>query len=323
MFTRKDIEMRSIFVINCLEERCFKVHQGELLLKDCKTDTTLTKFPFQKLLALFIIGHATITTPLIDKCKKHGVFIAVLKPNLRPVFTYGNDAEANYLLRERQYHHNSDDLSIPSLIVKNKILNQRRLLSDTRRKDALTLNAINCCDDAISLISNIKSFQELMGIEGWVAKEFFTAYFQDFGWQQRQPRLKCDEINVTLDIGYTLLFNFIEAFTRMFGFDMYCGVYHRQWFKRKSLICDLMEPFRCIIDREVRKSFNLNHFKKEHFKKSKNEFILLREHNGLYYNTFFSSLVKYKTNIFLYIQSYYRHFMRGNIHDSSFPQFKL
>lgn len=30
---------------------------------------TLTKFPFQKLLALFIIGHITVTTPLIDKCK--------------------------------------------------------------------------------------------------------------------------------------------------------------------------------------------------------------------------------------------------------------
>ena len=121
MFTRKDIEFRSIFVINCLEERSFRVQQGELLLTDTKTGITLTKFPFQKILALFIIGYATITTPLIDKCKKHGVYIAVLKPNLRPVFTYGNDAEANYLLRERQYKHESDDLTIPSFIVKNKI----------------------------------------------------------------------------------------------------------------------------------------------------------------------------------------------------------
>lgn len=61
---------------------------------------TLTKFPFQKLLALFIIGHITVTTPLIDKCKKYGVALVVMKPNLRPVFFWANSAEANYLLRK-------------------------------------------------------------------------------------------------------------------------------------------------------------------------------------------------------------------------------
>ena len=324
MFTRKDIEFRSIFVINCLEERHFKVQQGELLLQDSKTGTTLTKFPFQKILALFIIGHATITTPLIDKCRKYGVFIAVLKPNLRPVFTYGNDAEANYLLRERQYAHSLEDLTIPLLLVKNKIGNHHRLLVNTRRKDHKTIKAINACEIAKeSIVNQVKSFRDLMGIEGWVAKEFFNAYFQDLDWKQRQPRIKCDEINVTLDIGYTLLFNFVETFIRMFGFDLYCGIYHRQWFKRKSLVCDLMEPFRCIIDREVRKSFNLNHFQKKHFKVVKNEYMLLREYNGLYYKTFFSALVNYKAEVFHYIQRYYRLFMKGQLNETVFPNFNL
>lgn len=323
MFTRKDIEFRSIFVINCLEERNFKVQQGELLLQDSKTGTTLTKFPFQKILALFIIGHATITTPLIDKCRKYGVYIAVMKPNLRLVFSYGNDAEANFLLREKQYKHNTEDLTIPSLIVNNKILNQRKLLLNTRRKDELTIKAIDACDVAITTIADVRAFQDLMGIEGWAAKEFFKAYFQELDWRQRQPRLKCDEINVSLDIGYTLLFNYIEAFTRMFGFDLYCGIYHRQWFKRKSLVCDLMEPFRCIIDREVRKAFNLKQFKKEHFKMIKNEYVLKHEFNGLYYKTFFGALADHKTAVFLFIQSYYRQFMRGNINESTFPKFEI
>ena len=323
MFTRKDIEFRSIFVINCLEERCFKVLQGELLLQDSKTGSTLTKFPFQKILALFIIGHATITTPLIEKCRKYGVFIAVLKPNLRPVFTVGNDAEANYLLRERQYAHNLADLSIPLLIVKNKIENQHRLLLSTRRKDLKTVKAINTCVVAKETVSQVNSFRDLMGLEGWVAKEFFSAYYKDMDWKQRQPRIKCDEVNVTLDIGYTILFNYIETFIRMFGFDLYCGVYHRQWFKRKSLVCDLMEPFRCIIDREVRKSFNLKHFQKNHFKVIKNEYILLREYNGLYYKTFFNALVQYKTDVFNYTQCYYRLFMKGKIDETVFPKFTL
>lgn len=89
MFTHKDIEMRTIFVVNCIEhDRSLRVNSGELMLEEIEGDKkkTLTKFPFQKLLALFIIGHITVTTPLIDKCKKYGVALVVMKPNLRPVF---------------------------------------------------------------------------------------------------------------------------------------------------------------------------------------------------------------------------------------------
>lgn len=70
MFTNKDIEYRSIFVINCINERDLRVSNGELLLENIEENKTLTKMPFQKILALFVIGHIRITTPLIDKCKK-------------------------------------------------------------------------------------------------------------------------------------------------------------------------------------------------------------------------------------------------------------
>ena len=120
MFTHKDIEMRTIFVVNCIEhDRSLRVNNGELMLEEIEGDKkkTLTKFPFQKLLALFIIGHITVTTPLIDKCKKYGVALVVMKPNLRPVFFWANSAEANYLLRKRQFEYSTEDLSIAKCIV--------------------------------------------------------------------------------------------------------------------------------------------------------------------------------------------------------------
>lgn len=67
MFTHKDIQYRSIFVINCLQERSLRVSNGELLLEEKVEDSdktkTLTKMPFQKILAIFIIGHIKVTTP--------------------------------------------------------------------------------------------------------------------------------------------------------------------------------------------------------------------------------------------------------------------
>ena len=65
MFTHKDINMRTIFVVNCIEHaRKLRVNDGELLLEDIDGEKpkTLTKFPFQKLLmwmggiGVFVIG---------------------------------------------------------------------------------------------------------------------------------------------------------------------------------------------------------------------------------------------------------------------------
>ena len=268
MFTHKDIEMRTIFVVNCIEhDRSLRVNSGELMLEELEGDKkrTLTKFPFQKLLALFIIGHITVTTPLIDKCKKYGVALVVMKPNLRPVFFWANSAEANYLLRKRQFEYSTDDLSIAKCIVYNKVLNQKTALAKTRKKDSYTVDAVKQCDAALVTLPDVDEYNQLMGLEGTVAKTYFSAYYQNQNWRGRHPRMKSDVMNVTLDIGYSILFNFMESFIRMFGFDLYVGVYHRLWFKRKSLVCDLMEPFRCIIDHAVLLVFNRKQFSEKDF----------------------------------------------------------
>ena len=52
MFTYKDVDVRSIFIINCIErKRSLRVYNGELLLEENEDSKskTLTKFPFQKL----------------------------------------------------------------------------------------------------------------------------------------------------------------------------------------------------------------------------------------------------------------------------------
>lgn len=313
MFTHKDIEARTIFVINCIEhEKNLRVSNGELMLEECTSEDKkriLTKFPFQKILALFIIGHITVTTPLIEKCKKYNVALVVMKPNLRPVFYWANAAEANYLLRQRQHKFSTEDLSIARIIVNNKINNQLTALKKTRRKDFLTMDAIHQCVAALNSIPEIDNYNSLMGIEGVTSRLYFAAYFQNQKWHGRKPRVKCDIMNVTLDIGYTILFNFMECFIRMFGFDLYVGVYHRLWFKRKSLVCDLMEPFRCIIDHAVLLAFNRKQFDIKDFELIKSEYHLKKEKTADYYRVFCDALISKKTDMFRYIQSYYRCFM--------------
>lgn len=326
MFTNKDIEYRTIFVINCIHERSIRVSNGEFLLEEqtenSDTMKTLTKLPFQKILALFIIGHIRITTPLIEKCRKFGVSLVVMKPSLRPVFFWADSAEANFLLRKRQYEYQKEDLSIARVIVNNKIRNQMKALFDTRRKDECTEQARTVLQGCMDAINNMNDYNTLMGLEGVAAKSFFAAFYQDFSWHQRRPRTKCDSLNATLDIGYTILFNYMECFLRMFGFDLYVGVYHRMWFKRKSLVCDIMEPFRPIIDKAVRAAWNRKQFSEKDFQIQKGEYRLRHENNSTYCRVFFDALIPYKNDVFKYVQSYYRCFM-GRKSVKTYPVFLL
>lgn len=326
MFTHKDIEYRTVFVINCIHERSLRVSNGELLLEESVEDSdkmkTLTKLPFQKILALFVIGNIRITTPLIEKCQKFGVALVVLKPSLRPVFFWANSAEANYLLHQRQYALCKDDISVAKVIVRNKIQNQLKALSDTRRKDDLTMQTHKILSSCVDTLNDVTDYDSLMGIEGTAAKAFFQAFYQDHNWNQRRPRTKCDALNATLDIGYTMLFNYIECFLRMFGFDLYVGVYHRMWFKRKSLVCDIMEPFRPIIDKAVRTAWNRKQFSENDFQIQKGEYRLKYEKNSDYCRVFFDALIPYKAEVFKYVQAYYRCFM-GCKSVKLYPSFEL
>lgn len=322
MFTHKDIAYKSVFVINCIENKALRVESGALLLENTEEKKTLTKLPFQKILALFVIGHITITTALIDKCTKYGIPLVVMKPNFRPVFFFSITAEANFLLRQKQFELKKEDIKIPKILVKNKIKNQLCLLEKTRLKNDTIQKAKQQCQTAIALVEEALDYNTVMGLEGSVSKTYFAAYFEVIGYTNRCPRVKSDPLNVTLDIGYTILFNYIESFVRLFGFDPYVGVYHRLWFKRKSLICDLMEPFRCLIDWQVRKAFNTKQCKKNDFILIKNEYVLKHEMNSAYTKMFYDVLIEQKTEVFKYMRDYYRCFMQNK--DSDFyPEFLI
>ena len=325
MFTHKDIECRTIFVINCLTERNLKVSNGELVLIDTDEDakkTVLTEIPFQKILALFITGPISITTPLLDKCKYYNVAIVVTKFNLRPVFYWANGAEGNFLLRRRQYALDKDDISVAKKLVENKLINQYSLLKNTRERNKVVMEAREQIEALLSKIQDVANYNVLLSLEGNAAKLFFGAYYMKYGWQGRKPRAKTDFINTTLDIGYTILFNFVECFVRMFGFDVYIGVYHRLWFKRKSLICDLMEPFRCIIEHTVRGALSIGDIKDTDFDVYNGEHRLQRDKCAAYYRMFYDALIQHKSDVFMYVREYYRSFMSAT-QKREYPKFLI
>jgi CRISPR-associated protein Cas1 len=124
-----------------------------------------------------------------------------------------------------------------------------------------------------------------------------------------------------MDIGYTYLFSLIEAMLNLYGFDLYKGVLHQCFYQRKSLVCDLVEPFRCIIDYQLRKADNLGQIKKEDFIEIKGQYKLSYEKSKIYTKWLLHALLKQKEAMFYYTQEYYRWFMKNKSLEE-FPYFK-
>ena len=71
---------------------------------------------------------------------------------------------------------------IGKILIRNKVENQRAALTKTRRKDEIICNAISQCEAALNFIDDVIDHNQLMGLEGIVAKTFFAAYFQNQNW---------------------------------------------------------------------------------------------------------------------------------------------
>ncbi len=272
-----------------------------------------------RLFMIMVIGDTTITTGLLRRAKKFGFSICFMSMGFKIYNVIGTGIEGNTLLHQKQYCFH--DTFLAQLIVYNKILNERKALNKIRNKTEDVKEGIKLLDEILGRLRTQQYTNEsLLGIEGTAAKVYFSRIFNRVNWKGRKPRIKYDYINSLLDIGYNILFNFIDAILQAFGFDVYKGIYHTCFYMRKSLTCDIMEPFRVIIDWKVRTGIQLGQFKKDDFVEIKNQWQLEYKKSSLYAGVFMEELLKYKEEIFLYVRSFYRAFMRDK-QVSEYPVF--
>ncbi|MDY4832397.1 MAG: type V CRISPR-associated endonuclease Cas1, partial [Treponema sp.] len=274
-----------------------------------------------RLFLLFICGDYCITTGLLDRADKFGFSIVLMTMNLRITKIIPSKAEGNVLLRRKQYEYNKTDIA--ARIIANKIHNQNFLLKKRRNKTEEEKNVIQKLNNfEKDVLKPDLKVHEIMGIEGVSAKLYFQNLFKEYNWTARRPRVKHDITNCLLDIGYTILFNVINALLEMYGFDVYVGILHTQFFHRKSLVCDLEEPFRAIIDAALIKALNLGQINEKDFWKNQNQYILPWKNSAPYVELFIKAIMEYKNEIFIYLQSYYRAFMQ-NKKPEDFPLFYM
>jgi len=135
----------------------------------------------------------------------------------------------------------------------------REIVSEKIRKQAGFLREINKAEEA-SLLESYLGQVELLDTtnrEGHAAKVYFNALFgMDFTRSAESP------INAALNYGYSII---LSAFNREISANGYLtqlGIFHNNMFNHFNLGSDLMEPFRIMVDRSVKK-YNPTVFEKE------------------------------------------------------------
>ncbi len=291
-----------------------KVHNENLVFT--RDGKCVNQVSLHRLFAVFVIGDLSITTPLLTKARERGVSIFFVGQNLKPKVAMVAGAEGHFLLRQRQYTLPQEEaLRISRHIVANKITNQFRALGVPLRSNEVR--------EALAGVYATSDLQELLGYEGSVSRRYFRELFQEIDWRRRAPRTREDVPNLLLDIGYSMLFNFLDALLAIHGFDTYRGVYHQLFFARKSLVADIQEPFRPLIDRTLLKAYRQRRIRLEDFSfnKRSGEFFLPWKASPHYYRIFSEVIMEHKMDIFSYVRGFYRHIMRPDTYPM--PEFRL
>ena len=152
------------------------------------------------------------------------------------VVPYYSKHNTSKMIKEQIKWKVSDKDKIWAKIVKNKIMNQALLLKKTKSsKYKLILSYID------EVVDGDKTNRE-----GHAAKVYFNALFgNDF------VRNSDDTINAALNYGYAILLSTINKEIINNGYLTQLGIHHKNEFNEFNLTCDLMEPFRIVIDNFV------------------------------------------------------------------------
>ncbi|MBC7186474.1 MAG: CRISPR-associated endonuclease Cas1, partial [Calditrichaeota bacterium] len=109
----------------------------------------------------------------------------------------------------------------------------------------------------------------VMGIEGGAGRAYFAALSflipDPYKFQGRSRQPAKDEFNAMLNYAYGILYSMVERACLLAGLDPFVGFLHADNYNKKSLVFDLIEPFRIIAEETTFYLFSKRQANKEHF----------------------------------------------------------
>ncbi len=192
----------------------------------------------------------SITTALLIELNKQNIDVIFCDEKSNPSFSIAPFSQGHRSygsLKKQMAWTTKTKKEVWTRIVREKILNQRRLL--------IKQNHFEAADLLEQYLSELVEGDET-NREGHAAKVYFNALFgQEFS------RRKENVVNGPLNYGYSIILSTINRNIVTSGYLTQLGIWHDNEFNHFNLGCDLMEPIRPFVDLELFKLSDLDDFK--------------------------------------------------------------
>jgi CRISPR-associated protein Cas1 len=247
--------------------------------------------PLHHLHAVAMMGRASVSTAVLERCVDSGISVTFLTPTGKLVARVDAPVSGNVLLRRSQFRLADDpekSLEIARSFVAGKLNNCRSVLMHASRDDAeasvrrLELRTASArVHRAILGAGAATTMDGLRGQEGIGSRSYFGAFsllvrqgqMRMPGRNRRPPR---DPINAMLSFVYALLLNDCISALTAAGLDPAVGYLHSDRPGRPGLALDLMEEFRPLLaDRTVLAIINRKQVTAEDFVRGEGGSVML------------------------------------------------
>lgn len=276
-----------------LTENSYLSLDGEnVVVSQERTETA--RFPLHTLEAILCFSYSGASPALMGACADRNVDLAFFTPRGRFLARAVGVTKGNVLLRQQQFRA-ADDPFVSCRYAKGfllgKVYNARWVLERATRDhpQRIPVDRLKALSSqlasALSHIEDAMTLEELRGLEGAAAQQYFDGFDSlilqqrdTFTFTGRSRRPPLDPVNALLSFSYTLLARDCAAALEGVGLDPYVGFLHCPRPGRTSLALDLMEELRTVYaDRFVITCINQRTISAKHFQKQENGAVLLTD----------------------------------------------
>ncbi|GBF32109.1 CRISPR-associated protein Cas1 [Desulfocucumis palustris] len=260
-----------------------------VILKD---DVEALRVPLHNLESIIAFGYTGASPALMGACAKRNIALSFMKSSGKFLGRVVGEVRGNVTLRKAQYRLSDDGAEshrIAKSFILGKIYNSRWVVERATRDHGARLNVeklkgvSQTLANALQLAENSKDLEQLRGVEGEAAAQYFRVLDDlilqqkdAFYFKARNKRPPLDNVNALLSFVYTLLAHDAAAALETVGLDPYVGFLHRDRPGRISLALDLMEELRAVYaDRFVLSLINRREVGPDGFTRMENGAVLM------------------------------------------------
>lgn len=208
--------------------------------------------PF-KLMDLLILNHrATLHTKDILKLTENNISILLISYN-NDKFSIINSANTkNADIKLAQFNSLHVKIKFAKYFIKNKLISHAEQLKIHNIKVDIS--------SELQQLESAQSINEIMGIEGSFAREYFKHFFTlvpaNLHKNKRTKQPPKDPVNALMSYWYSLYYNIVTVQLLSYGFECGLGYLHTPFRSHNALASDLLELFRASINQAVISIFN-------------------------------------------------------------------